>query len=162
MHFLKTLLFLLLCITGTAAFAQPDTTQPIVPYAKVGLPPVTRHCQEALGDFKPCFVEAMLKYVSENYNYPALADSAGLTATVYVSFVVEVDGTVSSVEVIRGAGHGINLNNNLEMLAAESLNREAVRVIQALKFIAPAKINHEPVRMSFAMPVQAAPNKTEN
>ena len=52
--------------------------------------------------------EAMYKYLAENLTYPKEALRFGLEARLYVQFVVDVDGGISDVEVLRPQGHGFD------------------------------------------------------
>jgi outer membrane biosynthesis protein TonB len=59
--------------------------------------------------------EALMKYLSENVRYPVIAQENGIEGRVICSFVVERDGSITDVQVVRGVD--------------PSLDREAVRVI---------------------------------
>src|SRR5690606_39841950 len=50
--------------------------------------------------------EGWNKYLSENILYPSEAKTKGIEGTVYVEFIVKADGTIESVEVLRGIGGG--------------------------------------------------------
>jgi len=50
--------------------------------------------------------EAMQKYIAKNIRYPAQALSMGAEGTVYISFVVNANGSISDVQVLRGIGFG--------------------------------------------------------
>ena len=65
----------------------------------------------------------------------------GLQGKVFVEFIIEKDGSISNITVIRGAD--------------PMLDREAVRVITNLPHIAPATQRGKPVRMRFIMPITA-------
>ena len=54
----------------------------------------------------PGGVEAMMKYVADNVKYPQEARDKDISGRVFVSFVIEKDGSVSNVEVNRGIGGG--------------------------------------------------------
>ena len=56
-------------------------------------------------------------WVSQNVKYPEVAAENGISGTVYVSFVVEPDGSVSNVKLVRGVD--------------PALDQEAIRVIQS-------------------------------
>ena len=84
-------------------------------------------------------VEAMMKYVSENVQYPQEAKDKDIAGRVFISFVVEKDGSVSNVEVKRGIGGGCD--------------EEAVRVISAMPKWKPGIKDGKPVRVSYMMPI---------
>jgi TonB family protein len=83
--------------------------------------------------------QAMLDYVSKNIVYPQEAMDKEIAGRVFVSFVVEKDGSVSNVEVKRGIGGGCD--------------EESVRVIKAMPKWKPGKMKGEPVRVSYMMPI---------
>ncbi len=83
---------------------------------------------------------ARMKFLQENIKYPQLARESGIQGTVYVTFVVETDGRVTDVRVLRGIGGGCD--------------EEAVRVIQAMPRWNPGKQRGKPVRVQFNMPIR--------
>ena len=82
---------------------------------------------------------ALMKYVAQNVVYPQEAREKGISGRVFVSFIVEKDGSISNVEVVRGIGGGCD--------------EEAVRVISAMPKWKPGKMKGEPVRVSYMMPI---------
>ena len=83
--------------------------------------------------------KALMDYVSKNVVYPQEAQNKGISGRVFVSFIVEKDGSVSNVKVQRGIGGGCD--------------EEAVRVISAMPNWKPGKMKGEPVRVSYMMPI---------
>ena len=83
--------------------------------------------------------EAMMEYVAKNIVYPQEAQNKGISGRVFVSFIVEKDGSVSNVNVQRGIGGGCD--------------EEAVRVISAMPKWKPGKQDGNPVRVSYMMPI---------
>ena len=84
--------------------------------------------------------DELSKFLSETIQYPAIAHENGIQGRVYVSFVVEKDGSVSNIKVVRPID--------------PSLNKEAVRVIQASSGRwKPAMQRGVPVRSTYTMPV---------
>jgi TonB family protein len=84
--------------------------------------------------------EAFLRYLSENINYPHEAREASICGTVYITFVIERDGTINDVRVLRGIGGGCD--------------EEAVRVISKMPRWLPGKQRGKPVRVQFNMPIK--------
>ena len=71
------------------------------------MPTFGKECMELSGDArKLCSDKALMTFIYQNVHYPALARNNGISGTVVVSFVVEKDGTVSSVEPVRKLGEG--------------------------------------------------------
>lgn len=83
--------------------------------------------------------QALLKYVSDNITYPQEAKDKEIQGRVFVSFVIEKDGSVNELKVMRGIGGGCD--------------EEAVRVIKGMPKWKPGKMKGEPVRVSYLMPI---------
>ena len=83
--------------------------------------------------------EALLKYISDHMEYPTMAIERGIEGRVTVRFVVNKDGYVENVEVIRGVH--------------ELLDKEAVRVIKSLPRWNPGKQNGVAVAVYYNIPV---------
>ena len=83
---------------------------------------------------------ARIKYLQENIKYPEMAKESGIQGIVYVTFVVEKDGRITSVKVLRGIGGGCD--------------EEAVRVIKKMPRWKPGKQRGRSVRVQFNMPVR--------
>jgi TonB family protein len=83
--------------------------------------------------------DALMDYVSKNVVYPSEAQEKGISGRVFVGFIVEKDGSVSNVKVLRGIGGGCD--------------EEAVRVISGLPKWKPGKQDGKPVRVSYQMPI---------
>ena len=87
----------------------------------------------------PGGIEALYKYLAENITYPQQAKDSGIQGRVYVTFVVEKDGSITGAEVLRGIGGGCD--------------EEALRVVNAMPKWTPGKQLGEPVRVQFNLPV---------
>ena len=87
----------------------------------------------------PGGLEALGKYLSENIKYPQLAKENNITGRVYVTFVVEKNGTVANVKVLRDIGGGCGA--------------EAVRVVKTMPKWKPGKQRGQAVRTQFNLPV---------
>ncbi len=83
--------------------------------------------------------QAMMKYVADNIKYPEEAKDKNIAGRVFVSFIVEKDGSIGEVKVMRGIGGGCD--------------EEAVRVIKGMPKWTPGKVKGEPVRVSYMMPL---------
>lgn len=96
---------------------------------------------ETMPEF-PGGMAALNQYLSENIRYPQLAKENGIEGKVFLSFVVEKDGSITDIEVLRGI-HG-----------GKMCDDEAVRVVKAMSKWSPGKQRGKPVRYSFKLPVQ--------
>ncbi|MCR5659726.1 MAG: M56 family metallopeptidase [Bacteroidales bacterium] len=82
--------------------------------------------------------KAMLDFVAKNVVYPEEARDKEISGRVFVSFIIEKDGSVNEVKVMKGIGGGCD--------------EEAVRVVKAMPKWKPGKMKGEPVRVSYMMP----------
>ena len=84
--------------------------------------------------------KARLNFLRENIVYPKEAKEKRIQGTVYVGFVVEKDGTLSDIKVLRGIGGGCD--------------EEAIRIVKMMPKWKPGKQRGKEVRVSFTMPVR--------
>ena len=84
--------------------------------------------------------QALFKYLSENVKYPVIAQENGIQGRVICQFVVNRDGSIVDVEVVRSAGDA-------------SLDKEAVRVIKSMPKWKPGKQRGKAVRVKYTLPV---------
>ncbi len=83
---------------------------------------------------------ARQQFLEQNLRYPQMAREAGIQGTVFVTFVVERDGSVTDVRVLRGIGGGCD--------------EEAVRVVSMMPRWTPGRQRGQPVRVQFNMPIR--------
>jgi|LAHS01.1.fsa_nt_gb protein TonB len=82
---------------------------------------------------------ALMQYLSNNIKYPVVAQENGVQGRVVVSFVVERDGSITDVRVVRSVD--------------PALDREATRVVGAMPKWIPGKQNGSAVRVKYNVPV---------
>lgn len=82
---------------------------------------------------------ALMQYLISNIHYPAVAAENGVQGRVVVGFVVERDGSITDVNVMRSVD--------------PSLDREAVRVVKNMPRWTPGKQNGSAVRVKYQVPV---------
>ena len=87
----------------------------------------------------PGGMEALYKYLAQNIKYPQLARDNNITGRVYVTFVVERDGSITGCKVLRDIGGGCGA--------------EAVRVVKSMPKWTPGKQRGKAVRVQFNLPV---------
>lgn len=83
--------------------------------------------------------EAMYHWIKENLQYPEGAAERGAQGRVFVQFVVEKDGSISNVKVVRGCDPELDL--------------EACRIAKSLPDFIPGKKDGEAVRVWFTLPI---------
>lgn len=93
--------------------------------------------------------EARIKFIQENLKYPVSAKEAGIQGNVYVTFIVEKDGSLSNVKILRGIGSGCD--------------EEVIRVVKLMPAWLPGTQSGKPVRVQFNLPIKfkLAPKETK-
>ena len=113
---------------------------PVIP--KVVEPEVPEGYIFVAADVMPEFpggLSEMFRYIGESLNYPELAKQTDISGTVSLTFVVEPDGSITNVTLLRGIGGGCD--------------EEAIRVIKSMPKWNPGLQRGEPVRVRFSIPV---------
>jgi protein TonB len=151
----KTLLLICLVTSAIVAHAQQSTPQKSDPNADISIPePVSKGpvstdkssvdpskiftSVEAEPTF-PGGIEMFYKFLQYNIRYPAKAFENKIQGKVFVSFVVEKDGSLTDIKVLRGIGGGCD--------------EEAVRVMNTSPKWRPGIQNGRPVRVQYTMPI---------
>jgi protein TonB len=109
--------------TGTAAVVEEDNQV----YNTAGI--------EVKPDF-PGGIEKFYKFVGNNYKTP---EEEGLKGKVYVTFVVEKDGSLTDIKVLRDIGYGTGA--------------EAIRVLKKCPKWTPGEQNGKKVRVLYSLPI---------
>ena len=82
---------------------------------------------------------ALMQYLSSNIKYPVVAEENGVQGRVVCTFVVEKDGSITDVRVIKSVD--------------PSLDKEAMRVVKGMPKWIPGKQNGSAVRVKYTVPV---------
>ena len=93
---------------------------------------------EQMPEFPGGSIELM-KFLSENIKYPEAASKAGTQGRVVAQFIVEADGSISNVKVLKNV--------------SDEIDAEAVRVIKAMPKWKPGMQKGQPVRVKYTIPV---------
>ena len=91
---------------------------------------------------------ALFDFINKNVKYPESARDKGIEGRVFVQFVVEKDGSLSSFTVLRGV--------------SDELDAEAIRVLKAMPKWKPGMNDGKPVRVQFTMPFNFKLSDDEN
>lgn len=83
--------------------------------------------------------EALVQFLKDNTVYPPAALEAEIQGKVYIQFVVEKDGSLTDIEVVKGAH--------------ELLDKEALRVVKSMPNWIPGELEGEKVRVRFVVPI---------
>ena len=157
-----TITFQSMDITDTASIAPPDPTEPVKPQFIPPPPPIPQDEPEIVifaeqmpifGDCrneadkalqKQCSDRAIMSFIGKRIRYPAIAKENGVSGSAVIRFVVERDGSLSNIELLRDPGTG--------------LGAEALRVVQLMategEKWTPGKQRGRPVRVQFNLPVK--------
>lgn len=153
---LLALIFILPLVYG-CSFETENQEKPIEPIKTVELEMVVEEPQpvaEVANDTvytvveqHPCFPggeKARITFLSENIIYPQEAKDKGVSGRVFAQFIVEKDGTISNVKILRGIGSGCD--------------EEVLRVVALMPKWNPGVEKGENVRVTFTMPMKFALN----
>lgn len=83
---------------------------------------------------------AWSKFLMKNITYPEMAQNAQAQGAVWLSFIVETNGKLSNIKVIKSAGYG--------------MDEEAIRVLKLAPAWKPGIQNGQPVRVSYSIPIR--------
>ena len=84
--------------------------------------------------------QALFNYLSEHVKYPKDAQEQAIEGRVICQFIVEKDGSIGNITVVRTSGN-------------ESLDNEAIRVIQSMPKWKPGLQRGKPVRVKYTLPI---------
>ena len=82
---------------------------------------------------------ALLRYLRQHLRYPAKALAEQAQGRVFLSFVVQADGSIADVQVLKGVGFG--------------LDEEALRVVRQMPAWLPGQQAHHAVPVRFTLPI---------
>jgi len=83
---------------------------------------------------------ALFRYLGTQIKYPSIDKDLGIKGTVFVKFIVEKDGSISGVELLKGV--------------SPTIDAEALRVVKGMPLWKPGKQRDEPVRVFFNLPIR--------
>jgi periplasmic protein TonB len=87
----------------------------------------------------PGGIDALMKFLSGEIKYPRQSRKDGITGRVIVGFIVNADGTISDVKIVRSI--------------SDELDQESLRVVKSMRPWAPGMQDGMPVRVQFNLPV---------
>ena len=96
----------------------------------------------------PGGMQALMRFINENLQYPQEAFDAGFQGMIIVEFVVQADGTIDSVKVLKKL-HPI-------------LEQEAIRVVKSMPKWKPGERDGEAVSSYFQLPIRFKPEKSKS
>ncbi len=125
---------------GTVLKAEQEIAQPAPPAPKPSAEIENKvfDVVEQMPSF-PGGTSALMSYLNSNVKYPVVAQENGVQGRVVISFVVEKDGSITDVQVVKSVD--------------PSLDREASRVVRSMPRWNPGKQNGQAVRVKYDVPV---------
>lgn len=122
-------LFLLVCFSPIYFYAQTEINKdPIL----------------TVVDEMPSFPggeQEMINFLTQNLRYPSYEAAAHIQGKCFLSFVVEKDGTITNINILKGIPNG------------NGCSQEAIRVVKLMPKWVPGKKNNEIVRVQYNLPV---------
>lgn len=91
--------------------------------------------------------KAFREFVNNNLRYPQEAIEAGIEGSVFITFTVETDGSISDIKSLRGIGGGCD--------------EEAIRIIEAMPKWIPGKNKGRPVKVQCTIPIEFSMKKEQ-
>ena len=120
---------------------EEEEVEEDVPFMVVENMPALGDCKNLRDEERnQCTQLEIIRYVSENTEYPPIAKDAGIQGTVYVFFVVGKDGKVKDAKVLREVD--------------PRLDKEALRVVKSLPAFEPGQQRGKPVSVQYTIPVR--------
>lgn len=110
-----------------------------VPFAVIEDKPVFPGCEKVKkSERQQCFEKSIMNHVRKNFSYPEIAKEMNIQGKVFVSFVIDRDGSITN---IRQRGPDPNLE------------KEAVRIIKKLPKMTPGKQRGKAVKVPYTIPI---------
>ena len=83
---------------------------------------------------------ALIEYINKNISYPQQARDKNIQGTVFVTFVIEANGSISNAKILKGIGGGCD--------------EEAIRIVKNMPPWEPGKQRGKPVRVQYNLPIK--------
>ena len=148
MKLFKYLLILSICFSHSIINAQNPTLTNSMEKKKVDKvfqvvedAPLFPGCEKVKkAERKTCADSKLFEYLGKELEYPVIARENGISGAVILQFVVEKDGSITDVKVVRGIGGGCD--------------EAATKVVENMPKWNPGKQRGRPVRVQFTLPVR--------
>jgi len=126
---------------GSFGSGEKPELPEVIDFRRAEYPPVFPGCEHINNkkERKFCFEKSILKYVSNNASVPNMAREMGISGKVIVRFIIDVEGNVTDVALVRGVDR--------------SLDAEAIRVVKSIPQMTPAKQRGKAVAVTMVIPI---------
>jgi periplasmic protein TonB len=150
---MKNLILITIVILIASVSVKAQETGPKPPHASdIAVVEVSSNTVFSVVEQEPEFkggAEAFYKYLQQSIHYPAKAVKNHIQGTVFVSFIVEKDGSLSNIRLVRSIASDINVARSI----ATDIDAEALRVIKASPSWNPGMQNGRTVRVVYTTPI---------
>jgi len=101
-------------------------------------------------ELQSCAIQVINSYIIENFKYPALAEEIGLEGKIYASFIIDYNGAISDIEIIRS----IEADTQEEKKAVLQAEKEALALIANIpKFVQAGQKDGKSVNLRVVLPI---------
>jgi len=140
----KIALVVLFCLSFVASAQTNEELETPEIYTEVESMPVFPGCESeaSLEAVNSCTENKIIQHIGTETTYPEEAKKKGISGTVYIRYIVNEDGEVRDVEVVRGVQNG------------KILDKEAIRVIYTLPKMSPGIQDGKAVRVQYTIPIK--------
>ncbi len=141
------LIFLAISFNAFVLIAQETPSGDTTIYRALEAPPRFPACEQldtTLVVIQKCAEQSLLEFMYSNIRYPQEAREQNLEGNVVATFVVEKDGSLSNLSVLKDIGGGAGLE---VLRVVEAMNEAEIRWV-------PAEKDGEPVRFQYTMPIK--------
>lgn len=136
---MKNIIILILAFTSTTSFSQTKTVETTPSRSESIDVEVAQKDAEFPGG-----LDAMHTFIRENIKYPQAAIEKGENGNVYVQFIIDANGAISDVKILRGI--------------SASLDAEAIRVVRKMPNWIPAEKNGQKIKVDYNLPIHFSVN----
>lgn len=131
-------------VGSTNSTGKPDVAGPLVPI-NTGTGGVIAEPKPekpfTVVEHMPTFNGNLEQYIGTHISLPQLEVNQGIQGTLYVSFIVETDGSLSDIKILRGISGG------------EGYNNAAIQTLESMPKWSPGEQNGHPVRVLVNLPI---------
>jgi TonB family protein len=142
-----TLILLALSLNAIVLTAQEVPAADTTIYRALERPARFPACEEldtTLAVIQQCAEQSLLEFMYGNIRYPQEARAQNLEGSVVTTFVVEKDGSLSNLSILKDIGGGAGLE---VLRVVEAMNNSQIRWV-------PARKDEEPVRFQYTLPIK--------
>tara|TARA_Y100000589_G_scaffold46490_3_gene39036 strand:+ start:43772 stop:44776 length:1005 start_codon:yes stop_codon:yes gene_type:complete len=128
-------------------FEEEEEVDEVIDFAVVEGSPIFPGCKPSkkknISDRKEedmqCLNKGIMKHIKKNFKYPEIAKQMGIQEKIYVTFVINKNGEITDVRVLRGED--------------KYLKEEAIRLVKSLPKMIPGNQRGEPVAVNYMIPI---------